>query len=250
MDRNDIRRWDSVAQRYADWLSGADGPDGKEVTEMVTSAVLEVIGDVSGSRVLDLGCGEGHLARTLARMGAVVDGVDGSAGMIAIARRASAGLAVAFRQSDIRTVLPYPERNFDVAVYNMVLMDVDQVADVVRQAERVLKENGRFVFSITHPCFSAHILGRQESSGEQQGCRPRRRYTVPVRWTKNPFGGMAPSATVTHYHRPIGYHVRAVLAAGLAICVFVETSMPEPSAHPDLHRFYLTAHSLIIAARK
>jgi SAM-dependent methyltransferase len=48
--------------------------------------LLALLGDVAGKTVLDLGCGEGGYARELARRGAAVTGVDGSARLIQVAR--------------------------------------------------------------------------------------------------------------------------------------------------------------------
>ena len=51
-------------------------------TELTDKAVLDAVGACEGLRVLDAGCGEGYLARTLADRGADVTGVDVSQGLI------------------------------------------------------------------------------------------------------------------------------------------------------------------------
>src|SRR3978361_14112 len=50
------------------------------------SAVAELLGDISGSKGLDLGCGEGRLTQELVEKGASVVGIDASASMIDSAR--------------------------------------------------------------------------------------------------------------------------------------------------------------------
>jgi 2-polyprenyl-3-methyl-5-hydroxy-6-metoxy-1,4-benzoquinol methylase len=57
--------------RMADFYHRAIGDD---VTDPATAALLHLLGDVRGSRLMDLACGQGRVARTLARRGALVVG--------------------------------------------------------------------------------------------------------------------------------------------------------------------------------
>src|ERR1043166_10126678 len=76
------RSWNAIAES---WVLHADKNDYRNFFLM--PRMLEMLGDVRGRRILDLGCGEGGYARELARHGAQVVGVDGSERMIDIARR-------------------------------------------------------------------------------------------------------------------------------------------------------------------
>ncbi|HEX5540039.1 MAG TPA: methyltransferase domain-containing protein [Micromonospora sp.] len=51
------------------------------------SAILELVGDVAGRRILDAGCGSGPLFAMLRDRGAIVTGIDKSIGMLKLARR-------------------------------------------------------------------------------------------------------------------------------------------------------------------
>ena len=75
-----IRYDNEIADSYVALL-------GDTVQDPGTAALLDLLGDVSGMRVLDLPCGEGRVARELARCGAHVVGVDLSTAMLARARR-------------------------------------------------------------------------------------------------------------------------------------------------------------------
>jgi SAM-dependent methyltransferase len=77
-------------------------------------------------RVVDLGCGPGDISFRLARAAAAlrVVAVDGSAAMLAWARRAAAGAPVASRVDLVRAVvprLPFPPRRFDAVISNSLL---------------------------------------------------------------------------------------------------------------------------------
>jgi 2-polyprenyl-3-methyl-5-hydroxy-6-metoxy-1,4-benzoquinol methylase len=69
-------RWDANA---AFWVQIMREHRDRYRNELTNPAVLQAIGPTDGLRVLDAGCGEGYLARLLARKGASVTGIDSSA---------------------------------------------------------------------------------------------------------------------------------------------------------------------------
>jgi ubiquinone/menaquinone biosynthesis C-methylase UbiE len=110
--------------------------------------VLDCIGEVSGSAVLDVGCGDGDLAVDLWRRGAAVVGVDVSADMIAAAQaRARQAEADIDFQVAAAGSLPFPPDSFDVVVAVTVLCFIDDATPVFREIARVLRPGGRMVIS-------------------------------------------------------------------------------------------------------
>ena len=103
------------------------------------ASVLELLGDVSGQRILDLGCGDGVLTASLVEKGASVLGVDSSSEMIAdaIARGLDASVMDA-------TALPF-EDEFDAVFTNAVLHWIKDHDAVLAGVHRALKPGGRFV---------------------------------------------------------------------------------------------------------
>ena len=80
-DDSSTRSWESIAD---DWVTHADTNDYRN--DFLMPHTFRLLGDVRLRRVLDLGCGEGGYSRELARRGAKVTGVDGSARLIEVAR--------------------------------------------------------------------------------------------------------------------------------------------------------------------
>jgi trans-aconitate methyltransferase len=103
------------------------------------ASVLDLLGDVSGQRILDLGCGDGVLTASLVEKGASVLGVDSSPEMIAdaIARDLDASVMDA-------TALPF-EDEFDSVFTNAVLHWIRDHDAVLVGVHRALKPGGRFV---------------------------------------------------------------------------------------------------------
>jgi trans-aconitate methyltransferase len=124
----------------ADWDS--DAYDGSHAFVYEYGAdVLDLLDPQPGERILDLGCGTGHLTARIADAGADVVGIDQSAAMIETARKTYPELA--FRRGDARGFAV--EEPFDAVFSNAVLHwinDQDAVLDSVADA---LRPGGRFV---------------------------------------------------------------------------------------------------------
>jgi ubiquinone/menaquinone biosynthesis C-methylase UbiE len=113
--------------------------------------VHEVIGDVNGLAVLDLGCGTGRHALRLAAAGAEVTAVDFSEGMLAEARRKPGAERIRFLVHDLHDPLPMPAGSFDRVVSGLVLEHLSDLGGFFREAHRMLRPDGRAVVSAMHP---------------------------------------------------------------------------------------------------
>jgi len=130
-------------EAYTRWRASEIGAISEQLESQL---ILELIGDVSGCRVLDVGCGDGELALELARRGAIVTGIDASAAMIEAAKgRAKQHKADITFQVARAEELPFPTQQFDVVTAITILCFVDDVSAVFREMARVLKPGGRLV---------------------------------------------------------------------------------------------------------
>jgi SAM-dependent methyltransferase len=193
-------------------------------TELTDAAVLAAAGDCQGLDVLDIGCGEGYMARELARRGARhVTGADKSPALIAAAAEASTGLrGVAFREADVAQ-LPFPDAAFDLAMANHLLNDLADINEPLRELARVLRPGGRLVTLLLHPCF----YGLRAERTEIRRSLPAADYFAP-RLVEQRFevdGIVSPDPTV-NWVRPLEAYTKAITGSGLCI-----TSMTEP--HPS-----------------
>jgi SAM-dependent methyltransferase len=148
-----VARWDRNAA-FWDEAMGGEGNDFH--LALIRPAVERLLGDVAGARVLEVACGNGLFARRLVALGATVLATDGSPEMLARARgHESSGIDYRLLDaSDPAQFAALPESAFDAAVCNMALMDMAATEPLAAALPRVLRPGGRFVFSITHPCFN------------------------------------------------------------------------------------------------
>src|SRR5262249_61549458 len=103
-----------------------------------------------GRLTLDLGSGEGRLARDLRARGHRVLELDGSLAMVS----ASTALRGQALVADVAS-LPIPTGAADLAVAFMSLQDADDMPQAIAEARRVLGPGGGLVLAIVHPINSA-----------------------------------------------------------------------------------------------
>jgi SAM-dependent methyltransferase len=203
--------WSGIAAWYDGLLSGGSGPH-----EQATAVTLRLAGDVSGAVVLDLACGQGLASRALALAGAAsVTGVDASPEMIALADRYEAArpLGIRYVVDDAQSLPSLANGSFNLVTCQLGLMDIRDLAAVLAAVARVLKDGGRFVFVIGHPCF----LAPQAQTVAGADGRPARLvgdYLTERFWrSSNPQG----VRRVGNHHRTLSTYLNALRSAGFVL---------------------------------
>ena len=138
-----------VVDGYDRWAAQYDR-DPNPLIAIEEGIVLEMIGDVRGRRVLELGCGTGRYCVLLAQRGGEVVGVDASPRMLERAVQKTS--QVPFRV--VRGTLDHlcvPDESFDLVVCALTLNHVEHLGRVFREATRVLRKGGVMVVSDFHP---------------------------------------------------------------------------------------------------
>ena len=112
-----------------------------------------------GELVLEIACGNGVFARRLAQLGAQVIASDFSEKLLEQAKKRITEHAdrIEYRlidATDEAQLLALGERRFDAVACNMAIMDIATIEPLVSALSRILKADGRFVFSVMHPCFN------------------------------------------------------------------------------------------------
>ena len=143
-------RPDSIRAAYDRWALVYDH-DANPLPPLEEPPVREAVGEVRGTRVLDLGCGTGRHALWLAAAGADVKAVDFSDGMLAEARRKPGAVGIRFVVHDLHHPLPFPAGEYDLIVSGLVLEHLSDLGRFFGEARRVLRRGGRAVVSAMHP---------------------------------------------------------------------------------------------------
>jgi SAM-dependent methyltransferase len=147
--------WEGQAER---WMRWAREPGHDSYWRFHRDRFLELV-PPPGRLTVDVGCGEGRLARDLKALGHTVLAVDRSPAMIGYAREADPELDV--RQADA-AALPLDDGTADLVISFMSLMNTDDLEGAVQEASRVLSHGGLYCIAITHPVNTAGAFTSRE----------------------------------------------------------------------------------------
>ena len=235
-----MKQWDDASESWVDFVR-----QGKDFCrdKMNNPATFRLIGNVKGQRALDLACGEGYNTRMLARNGAKVTGVDFSMKLVELARieETREKLGIDYQVSDVADLSEFPSNHFDVVTCFMALMDIKNYGETVSEVSRVLKNMGRFVFSIPHPCFE---LNRIDTTKNYFVATEER-----VDWKMERL--LKPFKT-TSFHRTLTDYFNTLHKNRLLVKRLVEPKPSEQVAekYPLLKQFLLRPHTVIIESIK
>ena len=171
--------------------------------------------------MLDVGCGEGQVARHVAAtVGSAVVGVDPSDAQLVVARARGGDVAYARGRAD---ALPVSGGSFDAAVACLVFEHITEVDGALAEVARVLAPGGVFLFLLNHPLLQVpgsgwiddHILEEQY-------------------WRIGPYlvedvseEEIAPGVTLPFVHRPLSRYLNTLRDVGLVL-----ERMEEPAPPP------------------
>lgn len=144
MGKNETHRENApLVNAYARWRASTLG---RITDEQQQRLLLELIGNVYGSRILDVGCGDGTLAVEMAKRCASVNGIDTDHKMLEAARvnADSAGVPLRLYQGKAEA-LPFPDAHFDRVVAITVLCFMPGPSQAIGEMVRVLKPGGKLV---------------------------------------------------------------------------------------------------------
>lgn len=238
------KEWDDAAESWVDFVR-----QGKDYfrDELNLPGMLKLIGNVKGLEVLDVACGEGYNTRILARIGAKITGIDLSREMIehAKSQEKEDQLGIRYYVSDSADLSRFPARRFDLVTCFMALMDIENYDRTIGEIARVMKDDGRFIFSIPHPCFDYNPKsGEIERLARYFGIRSER-----VSWRMKRL--LRPFET-TSFHRTFTDYSNALHKHGLLIRRLLEPKPTKkgPAKYPPLKEVFLRPHSIIFETAK
>ena len=201
MDKRKKESWDSSEG----WYSRIVGEKGHYYHQsVVLSSSLRLLGLKGKGSLLDLGCGQGVLARDIP---AEIDywGADYSKALIDTAKKLTKRARAQFVVADVEDQLPIDKMDFDWACFILSLQNMENQHRAIATASRHLKKGGKLLIVLNHPCFR---IPRQSAWGvDEQAKLQYRRLNLYMSPQKIPIQ-TAPSkgeqSSVTYsYHYPL-----------------------------------------------
>ncbi len=116
--------------------------------------------ELSGSRVVDVGCGGGLLSEALAACGARVTGIDMAEASLAVARAhmQTSGLDVDYRRTTAEAHAEENPGHYDVAVCMELLEHVPRPASIIAACARLVRPGGSVFFATVNRTWLSWLL--------------------------------------------------------------------------------------------
>ena len=208
---------DSIFNTYMARRQRKDNPN----DTMEKPVILELVGEFSDRRILDLGCGDGTFGReALAKGCQTYLGVEASSNMVKAAGQTLAGTQGKVVQATIET-WDYPVQAFDLVISRLVFHYVEDIDEIFRRVYRTLSEDGRLVFSVEHPVLTSCDRAWQ-GKGKRQDWLVDNYFDTGQRITSW-MGGQ-----VIKYHRTVENYFVSLQRAG-----FLVESLREAEPRPE-----------------
>lgn len=231
--------WNQKAQ-FWDELHGDEGNMFHRV--LISPAVERLLALQTGERVLDIGCGNGVLARRLAVLGGVVTALDFSADLIALAKKRGQASGEPIRYdvcdaTDEEALVAFGAGEYDAITCTMAIMDMPVIMPMYRAVKRLLKPNGRFVFATSHPAFNSNNPVFVAEMADQDGdIIISSALKIGVYLDQPPVKGAgAPDEPAPHYyyHRPLHQLLGEAFSCGLVLDGLEEPTFGDAYINPN-----------------
>lgn len=200
------------------WYNSLVGADGHYYHKhIVIPGVLRLLSLTAQSSVVDLGCGQGVLARALPTIANYL-GLDAASGLIAEAKAQTKLPGFAFQVQDVTKQLSGIKPRFTHAVFVLSLQNMKNPAGALKTASNYLLPGGELVIVLNHPCFR---IPRQSgwNVDEKTKLQSRwiNRYLSPLEIPITMSPGQRSSQVTWSYHHALQDYMKMLTAAGFVV---------------------------------
>ena len=207
--------WEANAGWWQDGFT--DGAD-PEYEEQIIPLAREWL--AGARRVLDIGCGEGQIARLVTDADRVV-GVDPTWAQLVVAQQRGGGPAYARAGA---AALPIKSASVDAAVACLVFEHIRLVDAAIAEVARVLEPGGRFAFFLNHPLLQTPNSGWID---DQILDPPEQYWRIGAYLVEDEtLEEVEKDVFIPFIHRPLSRYVNALVANGLTIVQMLEPAPP------------------------
>ena len=206
--------------KLTDWWQRefTDGVD-PEYTEQILPLIVGELAEAR--RVLDVGTGEGQVARALADVGVDVVGVDPFPAQVRVADQRGGGPRYGLAEA---AALPFADDSFDAAVACLVFEHIDDVDEAIAEVSRVLEPGGHFLFLLNHPLLQTPNSGWID---DQMLDPPEQYWRIgPYLTEESTLEEVQKDVFVRFVHRPLSRYLNTLAGAGLTLEYMHEPAPP------------------------
>lgn len=149
MARSDKEIVDSWLDNARPWVTAIRENEIESRTQVTNKAIIEAVLQKSPRTLLDMGCGEGWLARELSKAGISVLGIDAIPELVAAATKEDGGVfKIVSYENLIEGAI---KEKFDTVVCNFSLLGKESVDAIFKCMSCMLNDGGFFIVQTVHP---------------------------------------------------------------------------------------------------
>ena len=234
-NQQNIDAWSQFPQSEIEKF-GDEGDFGRQ--HLLNPAIFELLGKVANKSIIDAGCGNGYMARKLAKLGVKVTAIEPADSLFEYAhkREQREPLGIEYIQQDLSTF--HRPRIADVVVANMVFMDIPDFQAAMENCIEALKPGGQLIYSIAHPCF--------ENSTEEF----RQNGSIAIKEYLNEYA--IQQTYGFKYHRPLSQYINLTIEYGCTVNKLIEPQLSRQivEQYPNHLRGHHIPNYLIVNATK
>jgi len=251
------RSWEATAE----WWDDQVGPEGNRFHRLlVAPAQRRLLGLKPGERVLDIACGNGQFAREMAGLGVEVVAFDQSEKFVGRARKHTDAAGITnieyhlIDATDEGRLLSLGDLRFDAAICTMALMDMTAIDPLLASLGKLLKADGRFVFSVMHPCFNQNGVRLTLEEEDRDGTLVDTYSVKVIEYLdvepQRGIGIIGQPEPQYYFHRTVSQLFNSCFAAGFVLNRMEETAFPPGTeASRPLAWAYFTQIPAVLIAR-
>jgi len=163
LTKKEIRQWEQKKKR--EWERNADFwikiiRENLDPFRLVVTnkAILESLKGEKNLRILDAGCGEGYLCRSLAKLSHRVFGIDFCSKLIEAAEdlERKKPFGIKYFVGDLRKIC-FPSSFFDLILSHQTINEIENPKKAFKEFSRILKKGGKLLCLFLHPCFEINF---------------------------------------------------------------------------------------------
>ena len=217
--------WDNSGQWYNKLVGDSGHYYHQQVILPRVTALLKLSAD---NRILDLGCGQGVLARHIPAA-VYYTGVDLAKNLIAFAKQHDKNTKHEYLVADATRSLPL-EKTYTHAVAILSLQNMENQEAAIAEVGKHIQQNGRFLFVLNHPCFRIPRQSGWGVSESKQQYRYINRYQTPMKIPITMHPGAKQSAMTWSFHFPLASYAQFLSKNGFVIETMEELVSDKESA--------------------
>jgi ubiquinone/menaquinone biosynthesis C-methylase UbiE len=224
-------------RKFSEYWNKRAGKDGEPYKRYILDPIMfKLIGSLCHKKVLEAGCGNGYLAKQFLQKGVEkLILMDISKYNLEYARQNNYREKITFLEQDATKKWKIRSHSMDIVYSNMMLNEIANIITPIKESFRVIRKNGQFVFSVTHPSWDLFVFAQEKAGIKSEKIQSlgnyfRKGYASYVmgsdsKTNPNLYQEYHTNFKVEHYQRPLSDYFNVLTNTGFVVKKIIEPKL-------------------------